>query len=186
MALTGGMTPSIPGQAVISLTALLTAAAWMGMKHISLEEAGLAWTRRTVPWTLAAAVLALPGAALWAWSLGGMREDAAEGTRMWLVFAGSQLFWVAIPEEILFRGALQGLLQRGEKPRHPFPPSVAWSSLLFALTHVLAEHSIWGLRVAVPGILFGVLRTRTGSILAPVLVHAASNVALAAFQGRLE
>ena len=181
-----GTSPPVPPYAVTAIAGILTAAGWMGWKQIGSKEMGFAWTLRTAPWTLAALALALPGAALWAWTAGGDRGGAPDGLRIWLALIGFQLLWVALPEELLFRGALQGMLRRGDSAQDPFPIplSVICSGILFALVHVMAEQSVGGLRVFAPGILFGVLRERTGSLLAPILVHAVSNAALAVFLGR--
>lgn len=96
----------------------------------------------------------------------------------------------AVYEELVFRSALLGLALR----RWPQPVAVAVTSALFGLWHVLpaledrrrdervAERhpvatvvpTVVGTAVAGAG--FAALRLRTGSVLAPILVHAATNV----------
>jgi len=96
----------------------------------------------------------------------------------------------AVYEELVFRSALLGLALR----RWPPPVAVAVTSGLFGLWHVLpaledrrrdervAERHVLATVVptvagtAVAGAAFAVLRLRTGSVLAPILVHAATNV----------
>ena len=99
----------------------------------------------------------------------------------------------ALGEELLFRGALLGVLLR----RHGTVTAVAWTSLCFGLWHVpptlsSLRSSVLGRRAAgraggtaaVAGVVavtaaagtgFARLRLRTGSVLAPVLAHAAIN-----------
>lgn len=104
-------------------------------------------------------------------------------------------FGTALPEELLFRGALLGLLLRNRRPRH----AVAASSLLFGLWHVaptvrkLRESHVTGWAAApspaarvgtvagVVGVTAGAgvalswLRLRSGSIAAPWIAHSAVN-----------
>jgi membrane protease YdiL (CAAX protease family) len=98
----------------------------------------------------------------------------------------------ALGEELLFRSALLGLFGR----KYPTAGAVAASSLLFGLWHVLpalqsvadnaSEGSDESLRTmaivagtvaatAAAGVGLAGLRLRSGSILAPVIVHAAIN-----------
>jgi membrane protease YdiL (CAAX protease family) len=103
-------------------------------------------------------------------------------------------FGTALLEETLFRGALLGLGLRQWPPR----VAVAWSSALFGLWHVLPAGGLAGYNPAVAGTLHGGggrllvtaaavaasalagtlfcwLRLRSGSLLAPVMLHAATN-----------
>jgi uncharacterized protein len=101
----------------------------------------------------------------------------------------------ALPEELIFRGALFALLRR----RGSTARALALSSVLFGLWHVFpaldslpanATDAARGrvrpgrwvlaasgtvLATTVAGYGFGLLRTRSGSVLAPALVHAALN-----------
>jgi uncharacterized protein len=101
----------------------------------------------------------------------------------------------ALAEELLFRGALLGLLRRRRSPA----AAVVWTSLLFGVWHVLPTIAHYhgnpasdlaadpgrGRRLAVlattlstaaAGGGFAWLRLRSGSVLAPTLAHAAVNV----------
>jgi membrane protease YdiL (CAAX protease family) len=103
-------------------------------------------------------------------------------------------FGTALLEETLFRGVLLGLGLR----RWPPSVAVAWSSALFGLWHVLPAGGLAGYNPAVAGTLHGVggrllvtaaavgasalagvgfcfLRLRSGSLLAPVMLHVATN-----------
>lgn len=98
------------------------------------------------------------------------------------------------PEELTYRSALLGLWLGGGSPAS----AVAWSNALFGLSHILPTRSTMGqtalgqhlerrpLRQAAfvagnvavtgaAGAAFGWLRLRSGSVLAPLLAHAALN-----------
>lgn len=96
-------------------------------------------------------------------------------------FAAVQLVVVALPEELFFRGVLLGLLEQR------FPPKRRWlgggvglalvlSSLAFAMIHLPKDGDPRALATFFPGLLFGWMRSATGSILAPTLTHGASNI----------
>lgn len=102
-------------------------------------------------------------------------------------FAAVQLVVVALPEELFFRGLLLGLLERR------FPPArrvlgggiglaLVLSSLAFALIHLPKDGDPRALATFFPGLLFGWMRSATGSILAPTLTHAASNILVRALE----
>ena len=96
-----------------------------------------------------------------------------------LELAAAQLVVVALPEEFFFRGYVQGrLAELWPRPTLfsvPVGPVVV-ASLLFALCHVIVQGSLAPLAVFFPGLVFGILRARTGSILAGTLFHAACNL----------
>lgn len=96
-------------------------------------------------------------------------------------FCAVQLVVVALPEELFFRGFMLGLLERR------FPPTrrvlgggvglaLVLSALAFALIHLPKDGDPRALATFFPGLLFGWMRSATGSILAPTLVHAGSNI----------
>ena len=96
-------------------------------------------------------------------------------------FAAVQLVVVALPEELFFRGVLLGLLEQR------FPPArrvlgggiglaLVLSSLAFAMIHLPKDGDPRALATFFPGLLFGWMRSATGSILAPTITHAASNI----------
>jgi uncharacterized protein len=96
-------------------------------------------------------------------------------------FVAVQVVVVALPEELFFRGCLHELLERR------FPPArrllgggiglaLVLSSLAFALIHLPKHGDPRALATFFPGMVFGWMRSATGSILAPVIAHASSNV----------
>ncbi len=93
------------------------------------------------------------------------------------------LVMVALPEEVFYRGFVQTRLAQVFSRRWRFfgtlvGPEVIVASALFALSHLVTIPHPYRLAVFFPGLLFGWLRARTGGILAPAFLHAASNVLL--------
>jgi len=98
-----------------------------------------------------------------------------------------QLLVVALPEELFYRGWMQtswaraapgqGVTVLGARLGRGFLATQA----LFALGHLVVLQP-WRLATFFPALLFGWLRERTGSVAAPVLVHAASNLFLATLE----
>ncbi|HTM19388.1 MAG TPA: CPBP family intramembrane glutamic endopeptidase [Kofleriaceae bacterium] len=92
-----------------------------------------------------------------------------------------QLVVVALPEELFFRGYLLRLLERALPPRRRIlGGGVGWalviSAALFALIHLPKEGDPRALATFFPGLLFGWMRSATGSILASTVTHASSNL----------
>jgi len=92
-----------------------------------------------------------------------------------------QFILIALPEEIIFRGYLQTRLQQLISRRWTIfggdiGPAVILTSVIFALSHLVAIPSGDRLAVFFPSLLFGWLRDRTGSIAGSVVAHALSNV----------
>lgn len=96
-------------------------------------------------------------------------------------FAVVQLVVVSLPEELFFRGCLHELLERRLPPaRRVLGGGIGWalilSSAAFALIHLPKDGDPRALATFFPGMLFGWMRSATGSILASTLTHAGSNV----------
>ncbi len=92
-----------------------------------------------------------------------------------------QTLAIALPEEVFFRGYLQSRLNLVyDRPWRlwsaPIGPGLFITAAVFTLCHLLI--SVAWLRVAIffPALLFGWMRERTNSLLAPVLFHALSNL----------
>jgi membrane protease YdiL (CAAX protease family) len=95
--------------------------------------------------------------------------------------AAWQLLAVALPEEVFFRGFLQGRFNEAWPRRVRLPgaevgPGLLLAAGLFALAHCLVIPHPIQLLVFFPGLLFGLLRERSGSVLAPIIAHALSNI----------
>lgn len=102
----------------------------------------------------------------------------------WLEQVAVQLAAIALPEELFFRGYVQGrlapLLPAGPKVLGvPLGPAALLANLGFALVHLVSVPSAHRLLVFFPGLLFAWLRARSGSAVASAVCHACCNLALA-------
>lgn len=92
-----------------------------------------------------------------------------------------QMLVVALPEELFFRGFMLGLLEKRFPPKRRFLGggiglALILSSLAFALVHLPKDGDPRMLATFFPALLFGWMRSATGSILGPTLAHGASNI----------
>jgi len=97
---------------------------------------------------------------------------------------------VALPEELFFRGFLLKLLEARFPPkRRILGGGVGWALVLsaaaFAIVHLPKEGDPRALAVFFPGLLFGWMRSATGSILAGTLTHGASNILIRVLEASL-
>lgn len=103
----------------------------------------------------------------------------------WMEQSALQFAAIALPEELFFRGYLQGRLAQA-LPAGPrilgatLGPAALLANLAFALVHLVAVPSAHRLLVFFPGLLFAWLRARSGSAVAAAVCHACCNLALAA------
>ncbi len=93
------------------------------------------------------------------------------------------LFFVAIPEEMFYRGYIQSRLDEVHPPRWRVfgtlvGPGLIVTSILFALGHSFVVFQWWHVFIVVPSLAFGWLRARTGGIIAGAFFHAWCNVAV--------
>lgn len=139
------------------------------------EEIGLRHPRRgSLGWIY---VSALSLGVLVAFTLG---SQAIERTPVSWALMASLLLWQPVIEELLFRGALQGLLLRSDLgARAVAGTSLAniITSLAFVIFHLVHQPVFWAIAVFFPSLLFGYFRDRSGSILPPLILHIAYNAA---------
>jgi len=95
--------------------------------------------------------------------------------------AATQLLVVAFPEELLFRGYIQRRLGDAFRSRARLLGfTLGWhipaASLLFAAGHIATERNPARLATFFPGLLFGLLAARKGSVVGCTLLHAACNI----------
>jgi CAAX protease family protein len=100
---------------------------------------------------------------------------------------------VALPEELFYRGWVQTSWARRAPERGVtvlgtrLGAGFLWTQVLFAAGH-LVRLQPWRLGTFLPGLWFGWLREKTGSVAAPVVAHALSNLLImvleASFYGR--
>ncbi|MEO7095972.1 MAG: type II CAAX endopeptidase family protein [Polyangiales bacterium] len=96
-------------------------------------------------------------------------------------FCAVQLVVVALPEELFFRGFLLGLLETRFPPKRRILGggvglALVISAGMFALIHLPKDGDPRALATFFPGLLFGWMRSSTGSIMASTLTHAGSNI----------
>jgi membrane protease YdiL (CAAX protease family) len=95
--------------------------------------------------------------------------------------AALQLLVVALPEELFYRGWMQTSWARSAPGRGVrflgarLGAGFVWTQLLFAAGHLVVLQP-WRLATFLPGLWFGWLRERHGSIVAPVVAHALANL----------
>lgn len=96
-------------------------------------------------------------------------------------FCAVQLVVVALPEELFFRGFLLTLLEKRFPPKRRILGggvglALVLSAIAFAVIHLPKDGDPRALATFFPGLLFGWMRSATGSILASTVTHAGSNV----------
>ena len=92
-----------------------------------------------------------------------------------------QLLVVALPEELFFRGTLLKLLEEKFPPKRRILGggvglALVISAAMFALIHLPKQGDPRALATFFPGLLFGWMRSATGSILASTITHGCSNM----------
>jgi len=96
----------------------------------------------------------------------------------WLFY---QFFYIAVAEEVFFRGYVQANILRIVTPAIRQPSTIQqWWSIgisagVFALAHVVVTGQTAALVTLLPGLVLGWLFVRTGSLLAPILFHGLAN-----------
>lgn len=92
-----------------------------------------------------------------------------------------EVFAIAMPEEVFHRGYLMSALEDRWAPRYrvlgvPLGIGAVLASLLFALGHLVGMAEVARLATFFPALVFSWLWRRSGSLWAPALFHAASNL----------
>lgn len=100
----------------------------------------------------------------------------------WLSWVAYQFMYVAVAEEIFFRGYFQcnvlSLLTMSVQKSRVLLEIIAIiiSATVFAVSHCLILGSVMPIITFLPGLIFGWLLVKTKSLLAPVLFHGLANV----------
>jgi uncharacterized protein len=107
----------------------------------------------------------------------------------WMQVA-AQLVVVALPEELFFRGYVQGRLEEALPPRWTLLGArVGWAwilgAALFGIGHFLVTFEPQMLSRFFPGLVFGWMFARTRSILPGTIFHAACNLLMAVLSASL-
>jgi membrane protease YdiL (CAAX protease family) len=100
-------------------------------------------------------------------------EPHWSGAGRWLLSSLGIFFFIALPEEVLFRGLIFNMLQRIMRARGPWPALIV-SSFIFGLAHLNNPPGDWRYVVLATGagICYGWAYLRTGSLLASSYAHA--------------
>jgi len=100
----------------------------------------------------------------------------------WVCWLFYQFMYVAVAEEVFFRGYVQDNILRltsavMEKRRTlQCWVSIVVSAACFAVAHMIIQGQIISVLTFLPGLIFGWLFVRTRSLLAPILFHGLANV----------
>jgi hypothetical protein len=140
-------------------------------------------------WVIGAAAVTFPIIALGAPTVWGIVKTTWHFTwpEGYPGLALSHIVIVALPEEFFYRGYILGRLNDiftrrisvlGVKVGFGF----ILQAVLFALGHYLIDFNPGRLAVFFPALVFGWLRLKRGTIVAPVLFHAASNIFMEFFR----
>jgi len=107
--------------------------------------------------------------------------------RDWVLLLLYHLLCVALPEEVFYRGYMQSRIN-GVLPRTlnllGAPVGFGWlyTAVLFALGHFVISLRPESLATFLPGLLFGWMRERTGSVAASTAFHALCNATVLLFR----
>ncbi len=177
---------AIPG--VLVTSALVPA--WIRQREFPRFGLDLDHTGATARAVLGACVCIFPAVFLGLWALTllhlplPLRPAVPEqhGWCSWLLY---QFFYVAVAEELFFRGYVQAnamaALRRCQRLTGVVPTWMVLgiSAGCFALAHVIVQGRMIALLTFLPGLILAWLFLRTGSLLAPILFHGLANVSYA-------
>jgi membrane protease YdiL (CAAX protease family) len=123
---------------------------------------------------------------------GGLWPQALRLPPEWLLYGGLglplalavEVFAIALPEEVFHRGYLMSALEERWPPGRrilgaPLGLAAVVASLAFAVGHLVGMAEAARLATFFPALLFSWLWRRSGSLWAPALFHAASNLLMA-------
>ncbi|HPM41734.1 MAG TPA: type II CAAX endopeptidase family protein [bacterium] len=181
---------AIVGKALPTIVAVLliyapVAALWFRGRPVDFLDSGWRrYLRSLIVFLVASAVvfpLFLLAAHGWQRFVLGMGEFHAAGMPQLFTTVAYQLILVALPEEFFFRGYFQSTMNRiFPRPWRFLGANLGWgfvvTAAIFAFAHSVIFYRWWHFSIFFPALVFGYLRERTGSITAPVLFHAASNL----------
>jgi hypothetical protein len=197
--LNGALAPGVGKAAMLARTLFPLVMFWLPIIVIAArrrtwEDYGLTWTN----WSghlargLLIALAVLPPFVLgydffWGLLLGG-KISLHFGVFL-LAQAPTQLLAVALPEEVFFRGYLQTLFTYTWRTKKSWPlfgdeaPAIVATALVFALAHYAAHFDPLRWSVFFPGLLFGIMRARSGSIIPAIVVHTLANLTMIILEG---
>lgn len=123
------------------------------------------------------------------WLAGMKRSEARELALVtgWLALISGEVLAVALPEEVFYRGYFQTRIGEVLPAKWKLlgvmvGVSLPIASIVFVAGHLAVRPAAWQLGIFFPSLLFGWMRIRSGSLLAPVLYHALCNVGMYVLQ----
>jgi membrane protease YdiL (CAAX protease family) len=134
-------------------------------------------------WTCAA-LLPLTFCGLWAlksYELKPPLPPVLSQGQDWAYWLFYQFMYVALSEEVFFRGYIQSNILRlttpviGELPRLHQWTSIVISAACFTVAHIIVQGQVISVLIFLPGLVLGWLFIRTRSLLAPILFHGLAN-----------
>ena len=123
-------------------------------------------------------------AGLWllkSFGLGLPLQPVQPKEQSWFSWLFYQFMYVAVAEEVFFRGYVQNNILRLTKPgkdgQHRLWKwlSIVLSAACFAVAHIIIQGRVMLILTFLPGLIFGWLFIRTRSLLAPILFHGLAN-----------
>ena len=168
---------------------ILIAAAFIPAAINKRDFAGIGFNNKQIRCSLAplgwACIVTFPlmVCGLWLmryWGLVPLRAviPPAQGWFYWLFY---QFMYVAVAEEVFFRGYVQNNILRltGSKQQEQLR-LIQWTSIIisaafFAAAHTIVQGELYSVLTFLPGLVLGWLFVRTRSLLAPILFHGLAN-----------
>ena len=137
---------------------------------------------------LAVCAVVLPAFAVLYWAWNGFPHLTPRLPSRPVLRVATQFLVIALPEELFYRGWMQtAWARRGPERRllgAGVGPGFLATQALFAVGHLVTLQP-WRLLTFFPGLLFGWVRARSGDVVAPVVVHALSNLLLVTLEACL-
>ncbi len=124
-------------------------------------------------------------AGLWllkSFGLGLPLQPVRPKEQSWISWLFYQFMYVAVAEEVFFRGYVQNNILRltnpGKDGQHRLWKwlSIVLSAACFAIAHIIIQGRIILVLTFLPGLILGWLFIRTRSLLAPILFHGLANI----------
>jgi membrane protease YdiL (CAAX protease family) len=173
------------------IPSLLVAAAllptWIARREFPTIGLRAEHRRRAFGATCRASIMVLPIAFLGLWVMTRRQipiplQPAVPEQSDWLSWLLYQFLYVAVAEEVFFRGYVQAnvmrLLTGWKRPSPAVRQAIVIfvSAACFALAHVIVQGRMVSLLTFFPGLLLAWLFVRTRTLLAPILFHGLANV----------
>ena len=185
--------PSDPARWLTIPCALVAAAllpAWITRRDFPRIGLHVESFRRALPMVLGVSLYVFPAVFIGLWLLASSGlpiplRAAPTDQRSWLTWLLYQFLYVAVSEEVFFRGYVQTNVrsmlgirdvsdETSRATREAVPILV--SAACFALAHVVVQAQIVSILTFLPGLLLAWLFVRTRSLLASILFHGLANV----------